>query len=154
MKKLLLLIALMFSLSGFGQQKYVSGSFSYYDGGGSFNQQAMATVEVGTYIHDVATVGLAGGVTSFTGNAYLEVRPSLMVWSSNQFSVSGTIGAGYVFNSTQSFLTEYCGTMTYTTPKGLGFSIFAGGYKFNGANDFSKYTFIGTGISYTLPKKK
>ena len=84
MKKLLLVLTLLFSLSGFGQQKYVSGSFSYYDGGGSFGTQAMATAEVGTYIHDVATVGLAGGVTSFSGgHAYLEVRPSLMVWSSN-----------------------------------------------------------------------
>lgn len=154
MKKVMLLLSLAIGMIA-SSQTYVSGSFSHYDGKGTFSQQGQVTVEVGRVVHDVATLGVAMGTTSLShGKAYTEFRPTLTIWSHNQFSLCGTLGAGYVFDSSQSFLTEYCGTACYTFKNNVSLSIFGGGYKFNGRNSFSKYTFVGTGVTYTFQKSK
>lgn len=155
MRKLTLLLVIVVGITA-NAQTYVSGSFSYYDGAGSFNQQSMATIEMGRYIHEVATVGIAAGRTSFSsGKTYIEFRPSLVAWNNRQFTLAGTLGAGYVFDSPEKLLTEYCGTMSYNLRGDKwSISIFAGGYHFNGKQSSSKYTFVGTGISYTFKKFK
>lgn len=152
MKKLVTILALVACMS-VNAQTYVSGSFSYYNGGGEFSQQAMATVEVGKTINNTLSLGVAGGVTAFSGgNYYAEFRPSMILWSYKNFSVSGTLGAGYVFNSTKSFLTEYCGSMNYGISDNWSVSFFGGGYNFNGQSSASKYTFVGTGLTFTIPR--
>lgn len=155
MKKLLTILAVFLTLGVSAQQSYVSGSYSFYNSPGTFSQKSMGTLEVGRYVHNVATLGIAAGVTSFSGGkAYVEFRPSLIVWSSNQFSLSGTLGAGYIFDSPQSFLSEYTGTASYSFKNNMSVSVFAGGYKFSGKRISSDYTFVGTGLTINIPKSK
>lgn len=153
MKKLLFFVLLILSTTCFSQN-YISGSYSYYNGGGTFGTQSMATLEYGKYIKNTGTVGLAMGLTAFTGGRlYTELRPTLIVFERNSFSLSTTIGAGYVFNNPEEILTEYCITTSYTFSNGISLSTFGGVYNFNGRNSSSKFTFVGTGLSYSLKKK-
>lgn len=150
MKKVLTILAVL-ATTALSAQYYVSGSFSVFNGTGTFCEKAMPTLEVGRSL-DALSVGIAGGRTSFheSGKYYVELRPSLTVFSKGNFSAAGTIGVGYIFDSGQNFLTEYCGTMSYAFKRKWSASLFAGGYKFEGKNLSTKYTFIGTGLTYTL----
>lgn len=150
MKKVALILAMMVSLAA-SAQVYVSASFSHYNGGGNFNQQGMVTGEIGYTIQKTLSLGVAGGVTSFSNtNPYLEFRPSVTLWSYRNFSVSGSLGAGYVFNTPENFLTEYCGTINWAFAGNLSASVFGGGYSFNGKQSASKYTFVGAGLTLSL----
>ena len=149
-----IIIFLLLTSSFIHAQTYISGSFSYYNGTGTFNEKAMGTLEVGRTIKDILSLGIAVGKTSFSaGDTYIEFRPSLTVWSKNNLSLSGTLGAGYIFNTPQSFLTEYCATMTYSLSSNFSLCIFTGGYKFDGKSSSNSYTFVGTGISFIFNKK-
>ena len=152
--KILTILALAIKMVA-NAQTYVSGSFSYYNGTGTFGEKGMATAEVGRTIHDVLSLGVAVGRTSFTnGRTYVEFRPTLAVWSKNNFTLSGTLGVGHIFDFPQSFLTEYCATLSYSFSPNLGISMFGGGYKFDGKNVADNYTFVGTGITYIFSKSK
>lgn len=136
-------------------QTYLSTSYSYYNTAGTFAQNSMATVEVGTYVHNVASLGIAAGITSFSGGkAYVEFRPSLILWTNNQFALTGTLGGGYIFDSPESFLAEYCGTFSYTLKDGNTVSAFMGGYKFSGKRSASAYSFSGIELTFNISKPK
>lgn len=147
MRKVLTVVAVLLSMVSFSQT-YVNGLFSYYDGTGTFGQKSMGTVEVGR-TWDVLSVGVAGGVTSFTGgNAYLEVRPSVTVFQKDRVSVSATLGAGYVFDSPTNLLVEVSGSGNLSLNKNWSLSLFAGKYRFNGKRVATTATFVGTGVTY------
>lgn len=153
MKKVILLAGILLSLT-VGAQTYVSGSFSYYNGTGTFAQKSMGTIELGRVVKNVATLGLAVGKTNFSaGKTYVEFRPSFMVWQNRGFYLSGTLGGGYIFDSPQDFLMEYCVNGGYNVSERWVVSIFAGAYKFDGKSLTSNYTFCGTGITYVFKKK-
>lgn len=152
MKKLLTILALFVTLS-VQSQVYVSPSFSYYNGPGEFEQNGMATVEIGKSFGNVFFLGVAGGVTSFKGgNKYLEFRPSAVLYTYKRLSVIGSLGAGYVWNTEEKILTEYCGTISYALDDRWALNFFGGGYNFNGKESSSKYTFVGTGLTFTIPR--
>jgi hypothetical protein len=152
MKKLLTILALTIGL-GLNAQIYVSPSFSYYNGPGTFEQNGMATLEIGKSFNNVFFLGVAGGVTSFSGmNTYVEFRPSAVLYTYKKLSVIGSLGAGYVWDSPEKVLTEYCGTISYTLDDRWAVNFFGGGYNFNGKESSSKYTFVGTGFTFTIPR--
>lgn len=152
MKKLMLILALVAATVVNAQNFYLSPSVSVFNGTGTFSEKAMPTLEIGRTFEDVFSAGVAVGRTSFheSGKYYVEFRPTLTVFSKGAFSASGTLGAGYIFDSPQNFLTEYCGTMSVKLSKLTSLSIFAGGYKFEGKDVSNKYTFVGTGLTFTL----
>ena len=149
MKKVLLVLMLFISAVSFSQT-YVSGSVSIYNRTGNFDNKGMATVEVGK-TWDVFSIGLAGGVTSFSqGNAYLELRSSVKVFEKGKVSLSPNLGVGYVFDSNTDYLVEYGGTCNLSLNKNHAISLFAGVYHFNGTNAYNKATFTGVGYTYTF----
>ena len=153
MKKLLVILALAVGMTA-GAQTYVNGSFSYYNGAGTFGNQSMGTVEVGRYLQDDFTIGVANGVTAFTnGSLYTEVRPTFY-YTSNKFSQGFVIGAGVVWNSDTPFMVEWGTSTCYQINPRWGVSIAIGGYNFNGKLFSSEYTYFGTGITYIFKKKE
>ena len=150
MKRIMLIVAIFASIGAAAQKNYVSASYSYYNGAGTFGQQSMATVEVGRDFGNVC-VGIAGGVTAFTnGDAYVEARVSPTLWKSGRWSVSGTLGVGHVINSPAYLLTEYGGSINCLISKNVTLNLSSGAYNFNGKNVSSKATYIGTGIGFTF----
>lgn len=148
MKKLF--IVSMVALSGLfcSAQNYVSGSLSYYNGSGTFCQQAMPTVELGVTVSKVS-LGIAGGFTAFSkGDFYTEFRVSPTIWEKGRFCISGSLGAGYVFNKANQLLTEYGGGVAYSLSNRLSVGLFAGKYYFSGKTVASSATF--TGVSTTV----
>ena len=147
MKKVLVILAVFASLCTFAQKNYVSASYSYYNGAGTFGQQAKATVEVRRDVGSVC-VGTAGGVTAFTnGNAYVEARVSPTLWKSGRWSVSGSLGVGHIIDAPTYLLTEYGGSVNCLISKTVTWSLSSGAYNFNGKNVASKFTYVGTGFS-------
>jgi len=150
MKKLLTILAMVVAMAA-NSQVYVSGSFSYFNGPGTFEENGMATVEVGKSFGNIFFLGVAGGVTSFKGgNKYLEFRPSAVLYTYKRLSVIGSLGAGYVWDTPQKILTEYCGTISYALNSAWALNFCGGGYSFNGKESSSKYTFVGTGLTLTI----
>ena len=153
MKKLLILLALAVGMTA-GAQTYVNGSFSYYNGAGSFSSQGMGTVEVGRYLQDDFTAGIAVGTTSFSGgNLYAEVRPTFY-YTSGKFSQGFTIGAGYVFNSSTPFMVEWATSTNFQFSKQWGVGVAVGGYNFNGKLFAADYSYFGTSVTYIFKRKK
>ena len=147
MKKVLVVLAVFASLCTFAQKNYVSASYSYYNGAGTFGQQSMITAEVGRDFGGVC-VGIAGGVTAFTnGNAYVEARVSPTLWKSGRWSVSGSLGVGHIIDAPTYLLTEYGGSVNCLVSKTVTWSLSSGAYNFNGKNVASKFTYVGTGFS-------
>lgn len=150
MKKLLTILAMVMAMTA-SAQVYVSGSFSYYNAPGSFEENGMATVEVGKSFGNIFFLGVAGGVTSFKGaNKYVEFRPSAILYTYKKLSIIGSLGAGYVWDSPEKILTEYCGTMSYALSSNWALNFFGGGYSFLGKESSSKATFVGTGLTLTI----
>lgn len=151
MKKLLLTFAIVaLSLVGFGQT-YVSPSVSFYNGTGSFSQRTQATVEVGR-TWDAFSLGLAGGVLDLTkqAKAYAEARATFTAFQKGKVSLSGTLGAGRIFDSPENFLTELGVTGGVAINKNVGVNLSAGKYFFNGTNSASQASYIGVGLQFSL----
>lgn len=147
MKKVLVILAIFASIGAAAQKNYVSASYSYYNGAGTFGQQSMVTVEVGRDFGNVC-VGIAGGVTAFTnGNAYVEARVSPTLWKSGRWSVSGSLGVGHIIDAPTYLLTEYGGSVNCLLGKNVTWRLSSGAYNFNGKNVASKATYVGTGFS-------
>src|SRR5687768_395949 len=150
MKKLLTILAMVMALTA-NSQVYVSPSFSYYNGPGTFEENGMASLEIGKSFDNVFFLGVAGGVTSFAGkNAYVEFRPSATLYTYKKLSVIGSLGVGYIWDTPEKILTEYCGTISYALSNRWAVNFFGGGYQFNGKESSSKYTFVGTGFTFTI----
>lgn len=129
---------------------YVSASLSYYNGSGPFCQQAQPTVEFGITGSNIS-VGIANGFTAFNdGNFYSELRISPTFWQSGRWAVSGSLGAGYVFNKANQLLTEYSGGVGYSVSDKVSVSLFAGKYYFSGKTISSSATFSGAGVTFTF----
>lgn len=153
MKKLLTILALAVGMTA-GAQTYVNGSFSYYNGAGTFSNQGMATIEVGRYLQEDFTAGIAVGTTSFSGgNMYIEARPTFY-YSSGKFSQGFTIGVGYVFNSSAPFMVEWGTSTNFQFSKQWGIALAVGAYNFNGELFAADYSYFGTSVTYTFKRKK
>lgn len=158
MKKLLLFLALFITTTVMSQDvlptkpSYVTASFSYYNGGGTFSQQGSATLEVGKYLQDDFTLGLATGITAFSkGKPFLEIRPTFY-YTSNKFSQGFTLGGGYVFELPTHYLLEWSTSTNFSVTDRVGVGIFIGGYNFNGKLLAAEYSFAGVSITYIFKK--
>ena len=150
MKKLFLISMIFMSGLFCSAQSYVSTSLSYYNGSGTFCQQAIPTVEVGVTFSKVS-VGIANGFTSFNdGSFYSELRVSPTLWEKGRWSVSGSLGAGYVFNKANQLLTEYGGGIGYSLSKAVSVGLFAGKYNFSGKTVSSSATFTGAAVTFSF----
>lgn len=135
-------------------QTYVAGSVSYYNGAGTVGSQGMATVEVGRYLAKDFTAGVAVGTTAFEGgDFYAEFRPTFY-YQSGKFSQGFTIGAGWVDNKDNPFMTEWGTSTNYQISDSWSVGLGIGGYNFNGKLLASQYTYTGLSVSYTFKQKK
>jgi hypothetical protein len=140
-------------------QTYVSFSPSIYNGTGSFREKSMFTLEAGRAF-DVFNLGVAYGKTNIAPQEagdttnFLEIRPTLNVFSSGKFSAGITLGLGHVLNAKQGLMTEFAYGINYMANQHFFFSLFQGFYHFDGRQSASRYSFFGATVGYAFSKKE
>ena len=139
---------------------YITGSFFVYTNtAGTFNQKVFLSVEVGR-TYGIFDIGLATGrlnlVASGNGidsNWFSEVRPTINVFSKGRFSESLTLGAGFIFNAKQNFLTEITNCINFSPNDNLTIAVCQGNYFFDGSQSTSRAQFMGLAATFNLIKK-
>ena len=159
MRKLLTLILILLSINSYSQI-YISFSGEGTNTPGSMRDRANIAIEIGKQYNEVFTAGIDFGKTTLsrvshkdTSN-YLEFRPNLNIFQQGKFTNTITIGAGYVFNAEENFLTELSSGIEYTLNDNVHFNIIFGQYFYSGNNTSSNCTFFGLSVMRYLNKKK
>ena len=154
MKKAFAILLALFPLF-VGAQTYVSFSPSIYNGTGTFREKAMFTLEVGRTF-DVFNLGLAYGKTNLAKQEggdttnFIQIRPTLNLFSFQKFSAGVTLGIGKVFGAEQNLMTEFAYSINYMPNQNLFFSLFQGRYNFDGRESASRFSFFGATIGYVF----
>ena len=133
--------------------------YSYTNAIGNFNEKVFFTVELGR-TYGIFDIGLAIGrlnlVSSNSGtdsNWFAGIRPTINVFSKGRFSESLTLGAGYVFNAKQNFMTEITNCINFSPNDKMTIAVCQGNYFFDGRLTTSKAQFIGLAVTFNFIKK-
>lgn len=139
---------------------YLTASFFVYTNtAGTFNQKAFFSLEAGrTYgIFDIGVaVGRLNLVASGNGidsNWFAEGRPTINVFSKGRFSESLTLGAGYVFNAKQNFMTEITNCINFSPNNKLTIAVCQGNYFFDGKLSTSRAQFMSVAVTLNFIKR-
>ena len=126
---------------------------------GTFNQKVFMTAEVGRTF-GIFDIGLATGrlnlVNAKNGvdsNWFVEILPTINVFSKGRFSEALTLGAGYIFNRKENFLTEITNSINFAPNNNIIITVYQGNYFFDGKVSTSKAQFMGLSITFNLIKK-
>jgi len=160
---LLLLLCCGITITVFSQERekephynYLSIATSVYTNSpGSFNQKVFNTVEAGrTFgIFDIGiTLGKLNLMHSDT-SWFVEVLPTINVFSKGRFSEAFTLGAGNVINAKENFLTEITNSINFAPTNKVIISVYQGNYFFDGKYSTSKAQFMGISLTYNFIKK-
>jgi len=108
--------------------------------------------------YGIFDIGLATGVFSASGYAidtahYLELRPTINVFSSGRFSEGLCLGAGYVFGAKQALVTEICNSINFNISTTLAVAVTQGYVFFDGTNSNRSAQYMGLAFTYNLLRK-
>ena len=136
------------------------GTSVYTNTPGSFNEKVFILTEFGrTFgIFDIGIaegrLNLAKAMNGIDSNWFAEVRPTINVFSKGRFSESFTLGAGYIFNRKENFLTEITNCINFAPNDKLSISVCQGNYFFDGRLSTSKAQFMALAVTFNFIKKK
>ncbi len=152
MKKIKPLILLLFISSSLFSQTYLTLTPLISNTNGSMMDKTNLSLELG-HQWDVFSLGLVGGRTSLAKmkndtTLYAELRANLNVFKQGDFTNTFTIGAGYMFNAKNYFITELTYTIEYALTKQIHLNILAGQYFYSGLNTMSEETIVGFSLIY------
>jgi hypothetical protein len=124
---------------------------------GNFGKRFSPSVEFGR-TYGIFDIGVAGGRLNSLRDGidttyFLEVRPTINIFSKGRFSEALCLGGGYVFNAQQSFMTEICNSINFNISETVSLSVLQGYYFFDGAASNHSAQYMGLNITYNLLKK-
>jgi len=130
------------------------GASVYTNTPGSFNQKAFMTAEAGRTF-GIFDIGLLVGKRNFIKSDtswFTEVLPTINVFSKGRFSEALTLGAGYMINAKENFLTEITNSINFAPSNNWVISVFQGNYFFDGRLSTSKAQFMGLSTTFNFIK--
>ena len=122
---------------------------------GTFNKRISPSVEFG-HTFGIFDLGLAGGKLNMIKNDssyFLEIRPTINIFSKGRFSEALCLAGGYKFHSSQSFMTEICNSINFNVSDFWSVSVLQGYYYFDGTYSNSNSTFFGINVTHNFIKK-
>lgn len=121
---------------------------------GSFNEKLFLTAEAGrTFgIFDIGIMVARRNLIHSDTSWFVEVLPTINVFSKGRFSEALTLGAGYVINAKENFLTEITNSINFAPSNKLVISVYQGNYFFDGKLSTSKAQFMGLSITFNFIK--
>jgi hypothetical protein len=108
--------------------------------------------------YGIFDLGLATGITNSysKGNDtshYIELRPTINIFSKGRFNQGLCLGAGYMFNAKQAFMTEICNSINFNVTTTVTVAITQGYYFFDGTNDSRSTQYVGFSLTYNFLRK-
>lgn len=147
----ILLAAALVAAHAATAQTYISLVPSVTNSPGTFAEKSNLSFEAGKQ-WDCFSLGVDLGKTSLGAvvgtdtTVYMEVRPNLNIFQQGKFTNTITIGAGFIMNAHENFLTEITSGIEYAHTPLIHFNIIFGQYYYSGRYSASTTTFIGLSI--------
>jgi hypothetical protein len=134
---------------------YLSIAASVYTNtAGSFNEKVFMTAEAGR-TYGIFDIGVLVGKRNFIHSDtswFVEALPTINVFSKGRFSEALTLGAGYVINAKENFLTEITNSINFAPSNKLVITVYQGNYFFDGRLSTSKAQFMGLSFTFNFIK--
>jgi hypothetical protein len=148
-----LALVFIFIVNSCSSQTYISLAPCITNSPGTFAEKSNIAFEVGRQ-WDVFSLGIDFGKTSLGNGSgkdttnYVELRPNLNIFQQGKFTNTFTAGIGYIFNSTQSLMTELTSGIEYSYSDQLHFNVYFGQFYYSGRTDASTVTFFGVSAAF------
>jgi hypothetical protein len=101
--------------------------------------------------------GLATGrVNSFSKGSdttrYIEIRPTINIFSKGRFAEGLCLGGGYIFKAKQGLMTEVCNSINFNVSETVALAVTQGYYFFDGTNNSRNTQYMGLAFTYNFLK--
>jgi len=137
------------------QYFYVTtGANVFVNAKGGFAQRFSPSIELGR-TYGIFDIGLATGRLNVQNNTrdsslYLELRPTINIFSKGRFAEGLCLGAGYVSGAKQGLMTEICNSINFSVNENFQIAIVQGYMYFDGTNNSRNTQFMGLNLTYNL----
>jgi len=123
---------------------------------GGFAKRFSPSVEVGR-TYGIFDIGIATGfLNSLKGAAdtahYIELRPTINVFSKGRFAESLCLGAGSVFGAKQALMSEICNGINFNISANTAIAMLQGYVFLDGANSSRSTQYFGISLTYNFLK--
>ena len=161
-KTLVFILFYIITVTAFSQERekeahynYLSIAASVYTNtAGSFNEKLFMTAEAGR-TYGIFDIGLMLGRRNFVHSDtswFVEVLPTINVFSKGRFSEALTLGAGHIINAKENFLTEITNSINFAPSNKLVITVYQGNYFFDGRLSTSRAQFMGLSVTFNFIK--
>lgn len=124
---------------------------------GGFAKRFAPAVEFGKTF-GIFDIGLATGkmnsVTSGRDTTqYIELRPTINIFSKGRFAEGLCLGGGYVFGAKQGLMTEICNSINFNISEKVALAVVQGYFYFDGTNSSRGNQYMGLTLTYNFLRK-
>jgi hypothetical protein len=136
---------------------YVTGITNVFvNAKGGFAKRFAPAVEFGR-TYGIFDIGLSTGrVNSISKGSdttrYLELRPTINIFSKGRFAEGLCLGAGVLFEAKQGLMTEICNSINFNVTENVALAITQGYYFFDGTNSNRSTQYMGFTFTYNFLK--
>jgi len=139
------------------QYFYISGNANVFvNTKGGVAKRFSPEVEFGR-TYGIFDFGLATGrfnsVYAADTVRYIELRPTINIFSKGRFAEGLCLGAGYVFKAKQGLMTEICNSINFNVTPVVALAIEQGYFFFDGTNSSRSTQYMGFNITYNFLAK-
>jgi len=105
--------------------------------------------------YGIFDLGLATGRTNSVSSGsdtsrYLELRPTINIFSAGRFAEGLCLGGGYVFGAKQALMTEICNSINFNISTTIAVAVTQGYYFFDGTNSSRSTQYMGFAFTYNF----
>ena len=107
--------------------------------------------------YGIFDIGLATGrINSISKGSdtsrYIELRPTINVFSKGRFAEALCLGAGYLVTAKQGLMTEICNSINFNISETVAIAVTQGYYFFDGTNSSRTAQYMGVALTYNFLK--
>jgi hypothetical protein len=108
--------------------------------------------------YGIFDIGLATGMINVLSRGsdtvhYIELRPTINIFSKGRFAEGLCLGAGYVFKGKQGLMTEICNSINFNISEVVAVAVVQGYIYFDGTNSSRNTQYMGFNLTYNFLKK-
>jgi hypothetical protein len=81
---------------------------------------------------------------------YIELRPTINIFSSGRFAEGLCLGGGYIFKAKQGLMTEICNSINFNISTTVALAVTQGYYFFDGTNSSRSAQYMGFAFTYNF----
>ena len=137
---------------------YLAGNINVFvNTKGGFGKRFSPSIEFGR-TYGIFDMGLATGrLNSINSGSdttrFVELRPTINIFSKGRFSEALCLGGGYVIKAKQSLMTEICNSINFNISEIWTVTVLQGYYYFDGTNNSRATQFFGFNVTYNFLQK-